>query len=178
MYFNPQPPSGGWRSLPQVALLSQLFQSTTSIRRLTQYQHWLPVERHYFNPQPPSGGWPVFHHLFPVLMDFNPQPPSGGWRCSCGCRCYICVISIHNLHPEVDSKFPQFSHVHLPQYYQISILHQPTISFFHRSKCTFPRYFSDYSVRISRAFYVYRISAPINPIYFFLLFILLELFQG
>ena len=101
LYFNPQPPSGGWRGWDKIH-----------------------NERQYFNPQPPSGGWRVIHEVNVTYCYFNPQPPSGGWRCRRYrlCSCYQFqsttsirrltnlqnslyfsqAISIHNLHPEVD----------------------------------------------------------------------------
>ena len=102
-YFNPQPPSGGWPAFFCGRRVQVVFQSTTSIRRLTKglrnpwadehisihnlhpevdgVHHRIPaVYPWYFNPQPPSGGWRESSwQAFERRGYFNPQPPSGGW---------------------------------------------------------------------------------------------------
>ena len=60
--------------------------------------------------------------LFPTrlwILHFNPQPSSEGWRKPIRHWQGLDCISIHNLHPKVDSKLSQFSHICLLHYYQI-----------------------------------------------------------
>ena len=104
--FNPHPPCGGWLYQICISVHILLFQSTSSVWRMTS-QDWKPRKERIFqstssvwrmtyqtvkiqlcnidfNPHPPCGGWHVpFIFNISSIFHFNPHPPCGGWhKCS------------------------------------------------------------------------------------------------
>ena len=100
--FNPHPPCGGWPIAKEDNADSGKFQSTSSMRRMTnpccpycKYQHISIHILHAEDDKEQSEHKTALHN-------FNPHPPCGGWRAVVEWHQRRCNISIHILHAEDD----------------------------------------------------------------------------
>ena len=107
--FYPRPPRGG-RHLSLVrSAKSSVFLSTPSARRATsRLVIWVycPI---YFYPRPPRGGRRGLHGSWTASKHFYPRPPRGGRHYDHRLQPAACVISIHALREEGDTKSPHTS---------------------------------------------------------------------
>ena len=122
--FNPHPPCGGWHKTDLINLRKWRFQSTSSMRRMTELAqavneaikisiHILHAEDDFIvfiNANKTLISIHILHaeddnkrkSIERCFIDFNPHPPCGGWQ-SCGKGFYVFTdISIHILHAEDD----------------------------------------------------------------------------
>ena len=56
-YFNPHLPYGRWRNCQVLEQLLVIFQSTPSLRKVTEKKFWINTRLDYFNPHLPYGRW-------------------------------------------------------------------------------------------------------------------------